>query len=72
MDMLVDVDFQKNAIYVCSLVTSLGDSSYTTAIVNDYIFDTNFNIAIKLDQQALNECCKHNSIEATYMTCKEI
>ena len=25
MDMLVDVDFQKNVIYVCSLVTSLGD-----------------------------------------------
>ena len=72
MDLLVDVDFQINAIYVCSLVTSLGDSLHTIAIVNDWIFDANFNKAIKLDRNALDECCKHNSIEATYVTCKDI
>jgi len=72
MDMLLDVDFEQNAIYVCSLVTSLGDNLHTIAIVNDWIFDANFNKAIKLDRQALDECCKHNSIEATYVTCKDI
>ena len=72
MDILVDVDFEQNAIYVCSLVTSLGDNLHTIAIVNDWIFDANFNKAIKLDRQALDECCKHNSIEATYVTCKDI
>ena len=35
MDMLVDVDFERNVIHVCSLVTSLGDSLHTIAIVND-------------------------------------
>ena len=72
MNMLVVVDFQKNAIYVCSLVMSLGNNIHTIAIVNDWIFDANFNKAIKLDQNALDECCKHNSIEATYVTCKYI
>ena len=67
--MLVDVDFEKNAIYVCSLVTSLGDSLHTKAIVNDWIFDANFNNAIKLDRRALDEYCKDNSIEAKYVTC---
>ena len=33
MDMLVDVDFQKNAIYVCPLVASLGNNLHTIAIV---------------------------------------
>ena len=72
MDMLLDVDFEQNAIYVCSLITSLGDNLHTIAIVNGWIFDANFNKAIKLDRQALDECCKHNSIEATYVTCRDI
>ena len=42
MDMLVDVDFEKHTIYVCSLVTSLGGKLHTIAIVNDWIFDANF------------------------------
>ena len=41
--MLVDVDFEENEIYVCSLVMSLGDSLHTIAIVNEWIFDANFS-----------------------------
>ena len=47
MKMLVDVDFEKNVIYVCSLVISLGNNLHTIVIVNDWIFDVNFNKAIK-------------------------
>ena len=40
------------------------------AIVYDWIFDA--NKAIKLEQQALDRCSKRNSIEATYVICKQI
>ena len=72
MNMLVDVDFQKNVIYVCYLVSSLGDNLSKKAIINDRIFDANFNKAIKLIQQHLDEYCRQTSIEATYVTCQEI
>ena len=72
MDTVIEVDFEKKVSYVCSLVTSLGDDLYTIAIVNDWTFDANFKKAMELDRQTLNECCKHNRIEATYVTCKEI
>ena len=49
MDMLVDVDFEKNVIDVCFPVTSLGDSLHTIPILNDWVFDANVNKAIKLD-----------------------
>ena len=65
MDMFVSVDFVRNAIYVCFLVTSPADSLHTIAIINDWIFDANFIKAIELDQQVLDECCLHNSREDT-------
>ena len=36
----------KNCIYVCSLITSMGDNLHTVSIVNDWIFDANFSKAI--------------------------
>ena len=53
--MLVDVEFEKNIIYGWSMVTSLGVNLHTIASLNDWIFDANFNKAIKLEQQALDE-----------------
>ena len=55
---ILDVKLVKNAIYVCSLVTSMGDNLHTFVIVNDWIFDANFQRAIKLEQKGLDNAAK--------------
>ena len=71
MDVLVHIVFE-NSIHLCSLVTSLGDSLQTIAIVNVWIFDANVKKIIKLLQQPLDESCKHNLIKTSYVTTKLI
>ena len=62
----------KNVIYVCSLMTSMGDNLHTVSIVNDWIFDSNFTNAISFGKTGLDHCCKHNSERVKYKTCKQI
>ena len=62
----------KNVIYVCSLMTSMGDNLHTVSIVNDWIFDANFTNAISFGITGLDNCCKHNSERVKYKTCKQI
>ena len=62
----------KNCIYVCSLITSMGDNLHTVSIVNDWIFDANFSKAIQFGRSGLDKCCKYYYEFVKYTTCKHI
>ena len=49
---IINILFEKNTNHLCFLVTSLGDSLQIISIVNDWIFNTNYN----------NQAIKFNNI----------
>ena len=49
----------------------LADFHHSIATVNYWLFDANFNKAIKFEGKALDECCKQNSMKIVNVGCKQ-
>ena len=59
-------------MYVCSLMTSMGDNLHTVSIVNDCRFVANFKKAFRFVRTSLDQNCKHTSEFVKYKMCKQI
>ena len=66
---LLSNEFDKNDFIICQLAGRDYDRNHTVVITNQWIFDSNFPIALPLKKENLDKCCQSHHTHIQYKHC---